>query len=278
MAILGKCVATTSDTHVYTVPANRRSIVLINATNTHNDYVECDISIRADVDFEVGSILIDNAGDNFIAKPDLLFDEATGDQPVQATAVVTTMAIKSTAFTGTETGYNIGDVLTASDPSNFSVELDAPMEITVTSVDGGTGSIVSFIISDEGIYNDVIPLSDSITLSGGTGVGATLDLSATNYGILSTSVTNSGDDYLVTPVIIAVETGTDTPIGNATLTSQMVSDAIRRYDAIEYETQIPAGSALERSAIVLGEGDSIYAKSNTEDVLNIMVFGVEEIA
>lgn len=274
MGILGKGVASTTHTHIYTVPANRRAVVLINATNTENGEVGATLSIRQNVDYEVGGILIDSDGTNYAVKPDLVFSEGN------ATAAVTSMIIKSFSFTGDETGYNIGDVLTASQSSNYDPSKgDVVVEITVTSIDAGTGTIVSFIVSNEGSYNDVIELSDTITFSGGTGVGATMDIATALYGINTVEVTYPGDDYIVTPTIATVDPlDGETVIGNGILTAQMTSDEIRKYDAIEYETRIPKGSSIERSAIVLGAGDSIYAQCDTDDVLNVMVFGVEEIA
>jgi hypothetical protein len=277
MAILGKSVATTENTHVYTVPESKRAVVLINATNTSDDSITATLSIRQNVDFEVGSVLIEDAGDNFLEKPDLLFDSSDSATAVQATAEVNTLSIKALGFTGTETGYNVGDLLTLSDPDVPGEEY-SPLQVTVTSVDGGNGSIISFIISDEGSYSEILDINETFTFSGGTGVGATLNHDQVRYGILTINLTNPGSDYTTIPNIIAVEPDTDTPVGNSVLTSQMVSDEIRRYDAIEWETKIPQGSAIERSAIVLSAGDSIYAKTDTTDMLNIFVFGVEEIA
>jgi hypothetical protein len=271
MAILGKGVATTGDTHIYTVPANKRAVLLINATNTYNGSVAATLSIRDAVDFEVGSILINNEGNNFTAKPDLMFSSGN------AVASVTTMNVKNFSFTGTETGYNIGDVLTSSAPSNAQVG-DVQFSVLVTSIEAGTGKIVSYIFDNNGTYADAIPSGANITFSGGTGVGATLNVSSVRYGIKSTTVTNHGDDYEVTPTIQAVTAGSTNPTGNAQLTAQMVSDAIRKYDAIEYGTIVPKGATIERSAIVLAAGDSVYAKCDIADSLNVVVFGVEEIA
>jgi hypothetical protein len=271
MAILGKGVATTSNTHIYTVPANKRAVLLINATNTFNGSVAATLSIRDSVDFEVGSILIDSEGTTFTAKPDLLFSSGNAE------ASVTTLNVKNFALTGTETGYNIGDVLTASIPSN-AIAGDESLSILVTSIEAGTGKIVSYIFDDNGVYNDAVPSQSQLTLSGGTGVGATINTATIRYGVKSVQVTNAGDDYEVTPTIQAVTAGSTTPTGNANLIAQMVSDAIRKYDAIEYGTIVPKGATVERSAIVLAAGDSLYAKCDIADSLNVVVFGVEEIA
>jgi hypothetical protein len=271
MAILGKGVATTSHTHIYTVPASKRAIVLLNATNTNINQVGATLSIREKVDYEVGGILVNTEGTTYTAKPDLVFSSGN------ATAVVTALNVKNFSFGGTETGYNIGDVLTASNATNRA-QTDVNFSIIVTSIEEGTGKIVSYIFNDNGTYANAIPSGNSITFTGGTGVGATLTVASLRYGIKTTSVTNPGDDYTVTPTIATCTAGTTTPTGNGALTAQMVSDAIRKYDAIEYNTQIPAGSSIERSAIVLGAGDSIYAQCGTADSLNVVVFGVEEIA
>lgn len=271
MAILGKNVATTAHTHVYTVPSNRRSVILISATNTYTDDVEATISIRQNVDYEVGSILIDTEGTTYTKKPNIVFSSGNAEANVSA------LNIKNLAFTGTETGYNVGNILTASNASNR-VSGDINFQVTVTSVNGATGAITSFIVSGNGKYASAIPSGDSITFTGGTGVGATLTVSAVRYGIKEVTITNNGDDYLVTPTITTVDPVGGAVIGNGVLIAQMTSDAIRKYDAIEYNTLIPFGGALERSAIVLGAGDSIYVKCSVADSLNIMVFGVEEIA
>jgi hypothetical protein len=271
MAILGKNVATTAHTHLYTVPSNRRSVILISATNTYTDDVEATISIRQKVDYEVGSILIDTEGTNYIVKPAIKFSSGN------AVANVSVLNIKNLAFTGSETGYNVGNILTLDDTSNRS-DGDVNVQVTVTSVDSENGSIVSFIISENGKYTNAIPSGDDLSFAGGTGVGANLDVNATRYGIEEVTVTDNGDDYIITPTITTTHPVTHEPIGNGVLIAQMVSDSIRKYDAIEYNTVIPFGSVLERSAIVLGTGDSIYVKCNVSDSLNVMVFGVEEIA
>ena len=272
MAILGKIVATTGHTHVYTVPNNKKAVLLISATNTSSSNVNTTISIRQKVDYEVSSLLIDTEGSTYEIKPALVFSSGNAE------AEVTAMNVKEFSLTGTETGYNIGNVLTSSNPSN-KVVTDINFQITVTGVDVGTGAITDFNITNTGRLAEVIPDSDTITLTGGTGVGATLVVSSLRYGIEAVEVTNAGDDYTVTPTIKTVDPeAVEVELGNGVLIAQMVSDEIRKYDAIEYETNIPFGSVLERSAIVLGGGDSIYAKCNTADSLNVMVFGVEELA
>lgn len=271
MAILGKAVATTSDTHVYTVPASRRAVLLISATNTNSDDIQATLSVRQNVDYEVGSVLIEDEGTAYTEKPTLEFSEGNVE------AEVSQLNVKDFDLTGAETGYNIGDILTATDATNKDSE-DVNFSITVTSIDAGTGMIVSYVFNENGTYAEAIPGTDTITFSGGTGVGATVNLSTLTYGIKEITVTTPGDDYTSVPDVTALDGGVELSVGGATLTAQMISDAIRRYDAIEYETVIPFGSALERSAIVLGEGDSIYARSSVDDVLNVMVFGVEEIA
>lgn len=271
MAILGKGVATTAHTHIYTVPASKRAIVLLNATNTNINEVGATLSIREKVDYEVGGILISSEGTTYEAKPDLVFSSGNAE------AEVTALNVKDFDFVGTETGYNIGDVLTASNATNR-LSGDINCSIIVTSVEGGTGKIVSYIFDNNGSYNDAIPAGNTITFAGGTGVGATMSVATVTYGIKAVNITNPGDDYTVTPTIATVEAGTQIATGNGVLVAQMVSDAIRKYDAIEYDTKIPHGSSIERSALVLGAGDSIYAQCSVADSLNIMVFGVEEIA
>lgn len=272
MGILGKGVATTVPTHIYTVPENKRSIVLINATNTNDSIVKATISIRENVDYEVGGIVIDDEGSTYEIKPDIKFSIGNAE------AEVDSLNIKSFNFTGTETGYNIGDVLISSNASNKDAQ-DTNCVITVTSVQAGTGKIVSYIFTNNGRYANTIPEGDAITFTGGTGVGARINVSTLLYGINTVSVTNPGDDYTTTPTITTVDPfDGETVIGNGNLIVQMVSDAIRKYDAIEYEAVIPVGSALERSAIVLNAGDSIYVNCDIADTLNVMVFGVEEIA
>ena len=271
MAILGKGVATTNDTHVYTVPANKRAVILLNATNTYNGQVAATLSIREQVDFEVSSILINNEGSTFTAKPDLMFSVGNAE------ANVSKLNVKNFSFTGSETGYNIGDTLTAAAASN-EVSGDVHFSIIVTSIEAGTGKIVSYIFNNNGSYANAIPSGDSINFTGGTGVGAALSVASLRYGIKEITVTDPGDDYTVTPTVQAVNAGSTNPTGNAQLTAQMVSDAIRKYDAIEYETPLAKGATLERSAITLSAGDSVYAKCDITNSLNVVVFGVEEIA
>ena len=271
MAILGKGVATIQDTLIYTVPANKRAVILINGTNTHDEDIRCTLSVRDSVDYEVGSVLVASEGNTYEERPEIIFSAGNAEAEVEF------LDIKDLVFTGAETGYNIGDVLTSSDASDKD-ESDVNFEVTVTGIDVGTGAITNFVITENGNYVNVIPNGDSVTFTGGTGVGAEATLSSIRYGINSVVVTNPGDDYTEIPDMLTVEPGTASEIGNATLTAQMVSDNIRKYDAIEYETMIPYGSVIERSSIVLGAGDTVYARSNVNDVLNVMVFGVEEIA
>ena len=277
MGILGKVLATTSDTQVYTVPNAKRTVCLINATNTSGAEAKITLSIRKETDYKLGSIALTNAGNNYAVKPDILIEDATGDQAVTATAEVSTLEISQVTLVSTGLGYSINDILTLNAASNTQVG-DVELQIRVTGV-GASGEVNTWTIEEAGTCADVIGDED-LEFTGGTGgTSPVIDGSALLYSIKSVTITAPGSDYLVTPTVTVVDPldGT-TPLGNAILTAAMISDGVSKYDAFEYNVTLVVSGTLERTAIVLGEGDTIFAKSDTSDAVNVMVFGVEDLA
>jgi len=271
MSILGKVLASTADTLVYTCPANRRAVATLNIANINTvaQEIRTTISIREATDLQVASLTIIDGGNNYNTVPNLAIENATGDVPVQASASVVSMEVKSFDLVNGSIGYNVGDVLSADDAINKQ-NGDTNLEITVDTVDVD-GVITGFTINDGGRYQDVIGSGDNVTFTGGDGTGAAIDQSTLLYGIKEVQVDEPGDDYLVTPTV-------SVSIGNASIVAAMTSDDVSKYDAIDYNVPIPLEGTLERSPIVLGAGDALYVKSDTLDSLNVIVFGVEEIA
>ncbi|MEA3485951.1 MAG: hypothetical protein U9R03_04515 [Candidatus Aerophobetes bacterium] len=277
MSILGKGVGTTSATHIYTVPDSRRSVILISATNTNDIGVEATLSIRSNVDKQLGNITIIDGGTTYEKKPNLIIENGTGDQPAMAEAGVISMEIAKVEFSNIGENYKISDILTL-DVAQNKITGDELLVIEVTAIDVN-GEIASVIIQNPGRYQEIIANDDDIEFLGGSGTGAAIDAGSLLYAIKEISVTNPGNDYLLSPEIKTVDPdNAELEIGDAVLLGNLISDSITKYDAIDYQVELPKSSTLERSAIVLSAGDSVFARCNEMDSLNVFIFGIEEIA
>jgi hypothetical protein len=92
-------------------------------------------------------------------------------------------------------GYTAGDVLSIVGGTGTATE------VTVNTI-GGAGEVTSFTITNPGDYT-VTPGSGGLTVTGGTGAGATFDPA---YEVIYVTVTAPGDDYTSAPTI-SIPTG-----------------------------------------------------------------------
>jgi len=129
------------------------------------------------------------AGSAYTSQPTVAISAPTTAGGVQATATFTlTLAATPTVSAG-GSGYTVGDVLTITGGTSTQTA-------TVTVATVSAGAVATVTISNFGIYT-VAP-SNPASVTGGTGTGATFNLS---FGIFSATITNAGSGYVEQPTI-----------------------------------------------------------------------------
>ena len=126
-------------------------------------------------------------GGNFTDIPTVTVD------PVGANCVLgsaTFNVVSATVYFG-GSNYNVNDLIYGFDGQG------AKFAARVTAVNGGT--ITSVIIQDPGNYTVIPTLVGGITVTNGSGNGASLIIS---MGIASISISNVGNNYLVPPLVV----------------------------------------------------------------------------
>jgi hypothetical protein len=137
----------------------------------------------------VTAITRTSAGSAYTSQPTVAISAPTTAGGVQATATFTlTLAATPTVSAG-GSGYTVGDVLTI-------VGGTSTQTATVTVATVSAGAVATVTISNFGVYT-VAP-SNPASVTGGTGTGATFNLS---FGILSATITNAGSGYVEQPTV-----------------------------------------------------------------------------
>jgi len=133
-----------------------------------------------------------SGGTGYTSSPTITITAPTTTGGVQATAncVIYTSGISSINSGGT--GYTLNDVLTVSGGTFTSAT-----QITVTAVSSGV--ITAASVTGLGSYT-VAP-SNPVSVTGGTGSGATFTLSAYGVSTNSLTITNAGSGYVEQPTV-----------------------------------------------------------------------------
>jgi hypothetical protein len=130
------------------------------------------------------------AGGSYTTIPTITISSPTTLGGVQATGTVG-MAQLTTAIAGGGTGYTVNDVLT------FVGGTGTAMTVTVTTVSAGV--ITGFTVTNAGTYT-VLP-TNPISVTGGTGSGATFNVTAWQVRTTAFTITNAGSGYVAQPTV-----------------------------------------------------------------------------
>jgi len=129
-------------------------------------------------------------GNGYTSAPAITVSAPTTAGGVQAT-VTGYIWINSVTLASGGTGYSVNDVLTVSGGSYVT----NPLKITVTGVSGGVITTFTFVSFD--LYNTAP--SNPVSVTGGTGSGATFTLNFTNSSTYT--ITNAGSGYVEQPTV-----------------------------------------------------------------------------
>ena len=147
-------------------------------------------------------------GDNYTSAPTVAISAPTTAGGVQATATCT-IRTAAAAVAGGGTGYTLNDTLTVSGGTGTTATT-----LLVTGVSGGV--ITSVSVGTNGVYT-VAP-TNPVSVTGGTGSGATFNLSS--WGINTTfTITNAGSGYVEQPTVTFSGGGGSGAVATATVGS-----------------------------------------------------------
>jgi hypothetical protein len=131
------------------------------------------------------------SGSAYTSIPSVVITAPTTAGGVQATATAAVFQ-NTTTLNGGGTGYSVNDVLSFTG-GTFS----AAITVTVTSVSAGV--ITGFSIGNSGTYT-VLP-TNPISVTGGTGSGATFNVTAWSVRTTNFTITNAGSGYVEQPTV-----------------------------------------------------------------------------
>ena len=130
------------------------------------------------------------AGGSYTTVPTITISAPTTAGGVQATGTAA-MAQLTTVIAGGGTGYTVSDALT------FVGGTGTTLTATVTAVSAGV--ITAFSINNSGTYT-VLP-TNPISVTGGTGSGATFNVTAWQVRSNGFTITNAGSGYVEQPTV-----------------------------------------------------------------------------
>jgi hypothetical protein len=130
-------------------------------------------------------------GGSYTTVPTVTISPPTTGGGVQATATVG-MASLSTSLAGGGTGYSVNDVLTF-----VGGTASVPINVTVNTVSAGV--ILTYTVNNGGTYT-VLP-TNPISVTGGTGAGATFNVPTWQVRTTAYTITNAGSGYVEQPTI-----------------------------------------------------------------------------
>jgi hypothetical protein len=139
----------------------------------------------------VTAITRTNNGTGYTSKPTMTISAPTTAGGVQAVADFG-MFISTVSIVGGGTGYTAGDVLTVSG-GTFTTQA----QLTVSTVSSGV--ITAVTVSNAGVYS--ILTTNPISVTGGTGSGATFNVTAWGLSSGGFVISNSGSGYVEQPTI-----------------------------------------------------------------------------
>jgi hypothetical protein len=131
------------------------------------------------------------AGGSYTTIPTVAISAPTTAGGVQATATVA-MASLTVTLAGGGTGYTVNDVLTF-----VGGTASVPINVTVTAVSAGV--ITTFTVNNGGTYT-ALP-TNPISVTGGTGTGATFNVPTWQVRLTAYTITNAGSGYVEQPTI-----------------------------------------------------------------------------
>ena len=131
------------------------------------------------------------AGGSYTTVPTITISAPTTAGGVQATGTAA-MAQLTSAIAGGGTGYTVGDVLTF-----VGGTFTAPITVTVSTVSAGV--ITGFTVSSGGTYT--VLLTNPVSVTGGTGSGATFNVTAWQVRLTAFTITNAGSGYVEQPTV-----------------------------------------------------------------------------
>lgn len=141
----------------------------------------------------VTAVTLTSAGSNYTSAPTVAISAPQIAGGTTATATIPIMVASATVSNG-GTGYTLNDVLTVQGGTST-----VACQLTVTGVTGGVITSVSTGGSSRGQYT-VAP-SNPVSVTGGTGSGATFTLNFSVANNTSFTITNAGSGYVEQPTV-----------------------------------------------------------------------------
>lgn len=264
MGLLGKVCPSVANvpTLVYKVPVTKFASLNINLySKTDANNVRLCIVDKEDLSIE--SITVSTPGKGCLQFPVLTVN---GSNTTKATVAVTSMVLAEVSIKDTGNNYAVDDLLTA---TIVTATATTKAAIKVTSVDA-SGSIVAIQVMDGGVYTALTPdtTNHEITITGGSGTGASFNHG--KFGIRSVSITNAGNGYSQIPTITVSE-------GSLATFNISMSIQVESTDDID-GAAMPLFGVIERTGIVLSEGQAVYVVTDKANSLNVHVWGFEKLA
>ena len=264
MGLLGKVCPSVANvpTLVYKVPASKFASLNINLySRTDANNVRLCIVDKEDLSIE--SISVTTPGKGCVQFPTLTVN---GANTTKATVNVNTMTLAELTIKDTGNNYAVNDLLTA---TIATATATTKAGIKVTAVDA-SGSIVAIQIADGGIYTALTPetTNHEISVTGGSGTGASFHYG--KFGIKTVTITNSGNGYSQVPTI-SVSEGS---LATFNITMNIQVEGIDDIDG----ASMPLYGVIERTGIVLSEGQAVYVVTDKANSLNVHVWGFEKLA
>lgn len=253
MSILAnKMTAADSVVEILSVPSGHRTTFNINAVNTGADDAAVSLFATSRQDVGVTSITVTDGGSNYVAIPAVAISGG-GGQGATGAAV---MRASTVSITNGGTGYSLGDTL-----SVVMADQTAAV-ITVNDVDG-SGVIQAAELTSGGTYS-VLPASPAVG-TGGTGSGATFVLT---FAVQSVTITAAGSGFLSDPAVAFSTGGANAVAG--------VDAILSAKHTVEHMAVLTSGGILYRTALILGQGDRLYAQADT-DTVAVTAWGVSAL-
>lgn len=244
------------DTLLYEAPANGKATVTLNLVNRSGSTVETYVAIMEKKDFSLQTAAIVAKGAGYTAIPTLTVN---GECTTQAVVSVVNMCLASFEIDNSGSGYEVGDVITVG-ATGATASTSATIKVETISV---TGGITSASIVNAGVFTALG--SGAGTLTGGK--GTTASLKSLTYGINTIAIATKGNGYKEAPTISSTGNGT------ATFSTTVVR-IVKPEDYIEFRTPIVVGQPLERTGIILRDGQSLWVRSSVANAINAHLWGV----
>lgn len=265
MAILGRTSPlSTEPVLLYTVPAAKQAVGNISIVNRGGMDIQTSVFVRAKTDLAVSAVSVVSTGTGLTEFPTASF---SGEASTEATLSVDSITLTEYALVAAGGFYFVNDELTAE------INTDETVTIRVTSTDTN-GVITGSEIVDGGTIS-TIPSGHTdgeIVLVGGNGNGAKLSESSLRFGVKAVSILTEGNGYKsTTGVTFSAGTGT-------TVNVNMKPSQIEDTDAFEYKVRLSPSGVLERTGLLLGEGDSLFVSTTGAESINAFFYGIEELA